>query len=144
MLEAQLDALPTAPAEPVVRLLPRYDNYLLGYESRAFMVAEAHAKQVHPGGGLIRACLLIDGEARASWKVEKRRKGLRVKVSPFESLSASGGGGSWRSRSRRWAHIPQHQALSCRSTAGNYSAVTTCTVSSVSCGMTWPASCCRA
>lgn len=88
MLKEQLDALESAPSQPVVRLLPRYDNYLLGYASRAFMVAEAHAKQVHPGGGLIRACVIIDGEARANWKLEKRRTGLRVLVKPFEALSA--------------------------------------------------------
>ena len=88
MLKAQLEALDAAPDEPVVRLLPRYDNYLLGYENRAFMVAEAHAKQVHPGGGLIRACLLSDGVARANWKLEKRSQRVRVMVSPFESLSA--------------------------------------------------------
>jgi hypothetical protein len=87
MLTRQLDALETAPSDAVARLLPRYDSYLLGYASRAFTVAEAHAKQVHPGGGLIRACVLIDGEARASWKLEKRRRGLRVKASPFESLT---------------------------------------------------------
>ena len=88
LLPEQLDALEVAPDEPVARLLPRYDNYLLGYASRAFMVADAHAKQVHPGGGLIRACVLIDGEARASWKLEKRRAGIRVVVSPYETLSA--------------------------------------------------------
>ena len=32
------------------------------------------------GGGLIRACVLINGEPRASWKLEKRRAGLRVNV----------------------------------------------------------------
>lgn len=89
LLTEQMDALEIAPDEPVVRLLPRYDNYLLGYASRAFMVADAHAKQVHPGGGLIRACVLIDGEARAGWKLEKRRAGLRVVVSPYETLSAA-------------------------------------------------------
>ena len=72
-----------------MRLLPRYDNYLLGYASRAFMVAEAHAKQVQPGGGLIRACVLVDGEARATWKLEKRRQGVRIRVSPYERLSAA-------------------------------------------------------
>lgn len=87
LLKGQLEALEAAPDEPVVRLLPRYDNYLLGYASRAFMVADAYAKQVHPGGGLIRACALIDGEARAGWKLEKRRAGLRVKATPFETLS---------------------------------------------------------
>ena len=89
MLKEQAIALASAPAGPVVRMLPRYDSYLLGHASRAFMVADAHAKQVHPGGGLIRACVLIDGEARASWKLEKRRAGLRVNVAPYESLSAA-------------------------------------------------------
>ena len=89
MLEEQMEMLEALAADPVVRLLPRYDNYLLGYASRAFMVAEAHAKQVHPGGGLIRACVLIDGEARAGWKLEKRRQGVRVRVSPYEKLSAA-------------------------------------------------------
>ncbi len=86
MLREQLEQLSSAAQEPTVRLLPRYDNYLLGYESRAFMVAEAHAKQVHPGGGLIRACVIIDGEALASWKLEKRRNGLRIRVTPYERL----------------------------------------------------------
>ena len=89
MLREQLGALETATDETTVRLLPRYDNTLLGYESRAFMVADAYAKRVHPGGGLLRACVLIDGEARANWKLEKRRRGLRVKVSPFKRLNAA-------------------------------------------------------
>lgn len=89
MLITQLDQLDVAPQESTVRFLPRYDNYLLGYESRAFMVADAQAKQVHPGGGLIRACVTIDGEARAAWKLEKRRKSLRITVSPYETLSVA-------------------------------------------------------
>ena len=89
MIERHLDALETPGREPTVRLLPRYDSYLLGYESRAFMVADAYAKRVHPGGGLIRACLLVDGEARANWKLEKRRAGIRVLVEPFEALDQS-------------------------------------------------------
>ncbi len=89
MLERQLDLLEAPPPEPTVRLLPRYDNYLLSHESRAFMVADAYAKRVHPGGGLIRSCLLVDGEAQANWKLEKRRSGLRVVVEPFQPLDAS-------------------------------------------------------
>ena len=87
MLKAQLELLDSTNNEQGVRLLPRYDNYLLGYESRAFMVADEFAKQVHPGGGMIRACVTIDGAARAAWKLEKRRKGARVTVSPFDSLN---------------------------------------------------------
>lgn len=86
LLERHSAPLETPPDEPTLRLLPRYDNYLLGYESRRFMVADAYAKRAHPGGGLIRACLLVDGEAKANWKLQKRRSSLRVVVEPFEAL----------------------------------------------------------
>ena len=89
MLKGQLEALEPRPTEPIVRLLPRYDNYLLGYASRAFMVADEQAKRVHPGGGLIRACVIVDGQAAANWKLEKRRHGIRISVTPFESLEAA-------------------------------------------------------
>lgn len=69
------------------RFLPRYDNYLLAYQSRDFMAKPAYAKRVHPGGGLIRACVTIDGEAVANWRLEKRAKASRITVSPFEQLS---------------------------------------------------------
>lgn len=88
MLLEQVTQLEAKPEQPTLRLLPRYDNYLLGYASRAFMVADAHAKRVHPGGGLIRSCVLIDGEARANWKLEKRGKRQRILVEPFEALNA--------------------------------------------------------
>ncbi|MDE2854061.1 MAG: winged helix DNA-binding domain-containing protein [Chloroflexota bacterium] len=88
LLERHLEQLEAPPDEPTVRLLPRYDNYLLGYESRAFMVDAAYAKQVHPGGGLIRACVIIDGEAKANWKLEKRGARQRLVVDPFEKLEA--------------------------------------------------------
>lgn len=86
LLERHSALLESPPDEPTVRLLPRYDNYLLGYESRRFMVADGFAKRVHPGGGLIRACLLVDGVAKANWKLEKRRSSHRVVVEPFEAL----------------------------------------------------------
>ena len=86
VLEEQRASLDTAAKARTVRLLPRYDNYLLGYTSRDFVVAPAHAKQVHPGGGLIRACVIVDGEAKANWKMEKRRTGMRLRVTPFVPL----------------------------------------------------------
>ncbi len=88
MLRKQLDQLDALPRQPFARFLPRYDNYLLGYASRTYLVADAHAKQVHPGGGLIRATVIINGEAAASWKLETKRKVPRLTVAPYESLSA--------------------------------------------------------
>ena len=86
MLEGATAAPEPEQDGPTVRLLPRYDNYLLGYESRNFLVADAFAKRVHPGGGLIRACVIVDGTAQANWKLEKRRAGIRIVVEPFTAL----------------------------------------------------------
>lgn len=87
MIKEGLDALDTGETLRGARFLPRYDNILLAYESRDFLVQPAYAKRVHPGGGLIRACVIIDGEAAANWKLEKRAKADRIVVSPFERLS---------------------------------------------------------
>ena len=69
-----------------VRLLPRYDNYLLGYQSRAFMVDDDFAEQVHPGGGLIRSAVIVDGQAQAVWRMERKRNTSTIIVQPFAKL----------------------------------------------------------
>lgn len=82
------DAVPRdGDAEPVVdvRLLPAYDNYLLGYRNRALSVDPAFERQVWPGGGQIRPTVAVDGRACATWG---RRSGIRPgTVTPFEPLT---------------------------------------------------------
>jgi uncharacterized protein YcaQ len=73
---------------PVVRLLPRFDTYLLGYEDRKLLVAPPYAKRIHPGGGIIHPALVVNGRALGTWKMKPRRAGLEVIVEPFESLPA--------------------------------------------------------
>jgi hypothetical protein len=47
---------------PVPRVsLPAYDELLLGWKDRSPTVPASLAKQVHPGGGIIRAVTLVDG-----------------------------------------------------------------------------------
>jgi hypothetical protein len=47
---------------PVPRVsLPAFDELLLGWKDRSPTVPAALAKQVHPGGGIIRAVTLVDG-----------------------------------------------------------------------------------
>lgn len=89
LLKQQTQHLPASEATPNSRFLPRYDNYLLVYASRDFMVDAAYAKRVHPGGGLIRACVIVDGKAVANWKLEQQRKTARIVVSPFQALDKS-------------------------------------------------------
>ncbi|MFG2720071.1 winged helix DNA-binding domain-containing protein [Streptomyces sp. NPDC048416] len=71
------------PAAPDVRLLPAYDNYLLGYRSRALSVPPAHERQVWPGGGQIRPTVVADGLARGTWA--RGRGGADTTVSLFPS-----------------------------------------------------------
>ncbi|MFJ8567949.1 winged helix DNA-binding domain-containing protein [Streptomyces sp. NPDC093514] len=69
------------PGEPDVRLLPAYDNYLVGYRSRDLSVPAAHERRVWPGGGQIRATVLVDGLAVGTWS--GGRRGAPVTVEPF-------------------------------------------------------------
>jgi len=74
--------------EVVVCLLPGYDAYLLGYRTRDLTVPERYTKRVHPGGGVLRPTLLVDGQAAGTWKQKRRGDNLVVTVAPFESLGA--------------------------------------------------------
>jgi hypothetical protein len=69
-----------------VRLLPSYDPYLLGYRNRDLCVPQRYAKRIHPGGGVIRPILLVDGCAAGTWRLKRRSSGFVVVVEPFESL----------------------------------------------------------
>lgn len=77
----------TSARRPIVRLLPGYDTYLLGYRSRDLALAPKHAKRIHPGGGLLRPALLVDGRAVGTWRVKRRRDRIEVMVEPFEELT---------------------------------------------------------
>jgi hypothetical protein len=70
----------------VVRLLPGYDPYLLGYRGRDLTVPQQFAKRVHPGGGLLRPTLLVNGRAAGIWRLVKSRGDQVVEVEPFEGL----------------------------------------------------------
>ncbi|MFD6225383.1 winged helix DNA-binding domain-containing protein [Streptomyces sp. NPDC060232] len=72
---------PPAPGEPDVRLLPAYDNYLVGYRSRDLSVPAEHERRVWPGGGQIRATVVVDGLAVGTWS--GGRRGAPVRVEPF-------------------------------------------------------------
>ncbi|MFI6292478.1 winged helix DNA-binding domain-containing protein [Nonomuraea sp. NPDC050790] len=72
------------PQEPVgvVRLLPAFDEFLMGWKSRDPVLAPEHARAVFPGGGILRPSVLVDGRVRGTWS----RKGSAVTVEPFDEL----------------------------------------------------------
>jgi hypothetical protein len=87
LLAEHLDRL-EAPSNPVVRLLPSFDAYLLGYRSRDLAVPAAHAHRVWPGGGWLHPTVISDGVAVGTWRAERRRHRADLSVSPFRKLSS--------------------------------------------------------
>ena len=81
-----LDEVP-ANEKPMIRMLGAFDPYLLGYRTRDLGVGPELLKRVHPGGGIIRPTVLVDGRAVATWTRKRAGRKLTITVSPFESLS---------------------------------------------------------
>ncbi|MFE9661891.1 DNA glycosylase AlkZ-like family protein [Streptomyces sp. NPDC005955] len=67
VLAGRVEELPGPSDAPDVRLLPAYDDYLIGYRTRELSVPAAHRARVWPGGGLIRPTVIADGLAVATW-----------------------------------------------------------------------------
>ena len=82
------DAVDSEPSSSSVRLLPSYDPYLLGWKDRSFMVTDAHKRDLHPGGGVLRAAAIADGEAIGTWSQRRDGDRVRIEVASFAPLSA--------------------------------------------------------
>lgn len=73
-----------APARGV-RLLPAFDNYLIGYRDRAAILEPSLHPHVYQGG-MIRPVVLVDGGVVGTWAVDRARAAVRV--APFGELPA--------------------------------------------------------
>jgi hypothetical protein len=74
---------------PGFRLLPMFDNYLLGYRDRTAMLDPGRHPQVYVGG-IIKASVVCDGRVIGIWRLDRTARTARtavVRVTPFESLS---------------------------------------------------------
>ena len=87
ILENRADWLDGPQAQAlVVRLLPAFDAYLLGYRERDLGAPAEYARRIHPGGGIIRPALMVDGRALGVWTRNRTRRGIVVTVTTFEAL----------------------------------------------------------
>ena len=75
--------------EPVVRLLPFFDSFLLGHKSHRNIVDEGHHKMVYRAQGWVSPVLLIDGRARGVWSYKQVKDELEVSVTPFGRLPSA-------------------------------------------------------
>lgn len=79
------DQLPWLDEEPQqsLHLLPAFDALLLSHVDRDLVLPPEVSRAIHPGGGIIRPALLIDGVARGRWQLKRGRRSLTVVVTPF-------------------------------------------------------------
>jgi hypothetical protein len=71
----------------VVRLLPAFDEYLLGWKDRGLAVAAEHRVKVNRGGGWLHPVLVVDGQIVATWRAAIESKQLRIDVVPFGPIT---------------------------------------------------------
>jgi hypothetical protein len=72
---------------PGFRLLPMFDNYLLGYRDRTALLDPARHPQVYVGG-IIKATVVCDGRVIGIWRLQRLARKAAVAVTPFESYTA--------------------------------------------------------
>jgi hypothetical protein len=75
-LPGTLDAVP--PPAPRVLLLAAFDTVMLGYRTRAPLVAAADDRHVLPGGGMLRPVVMIDGRAAGTWGLGGARRTVTI------------------------------------------------------------------
>lgn len=76
------------PRGRIVRLLPGWDNYLMGHRDRDFIAGPERWRRIMPGGGLLRPTILVDGVAAGTWSVRRRGGSIEVELEPFGKLDA--------------------------------------------------------
>ena len=74
-----------APRAATVRLLPRWDTYVLGYRSRDLMLHPSHSPRVCIGG-VIKPTMCAEGSIIGSWELRRSRAGSRIELMPFGSV----------------------------------------------------------
>ncbi|MFI6316890.1 winged helix DNA-binding domain-containing protein [Nonomuraea sp. NPDC050556] len=77
--------LPDPDTPAPVRLLPAYDNALLGHADRTRIIAAADREHVTPGQARVLPTVLIDGYVRGTWSYTAGE----VRLTPFRPLSAA-------------------------------------------------------
>jgi hypothetical protein len=74
------------PTKEVVRLLPAFDEYLLGWKDRQLIAPVSRWRTIQRGGGWLHPVVLVDGSALGTWSSERAADELQVHVVPFEPL----------------------------------------------------------
>jgi len=89
LLEADIGRITESPGESTVQLLPTFDPYLMGHNTRDHLFASEYRARVSRVAGWISAVVLVDGRVVATWTHQPAKKTLNVTLEPFKKLSPS-------------------------------------------------------
>lgn len=76
---------PDTPASP--RFLPEYDNALLSHADRSRIVADHHRQRLITNNGRSSGTVLVDGFARATWRIAREAGTATLMVRTLERVS---------------------------------------------------------
>jgi hypothetical protein len=77
---------PPIPSKWPVKLLYRFDPYLLGQKNKDWLVEPEHQKKVWIAAGHIEGNLLVGGRIKGTWRYERKGKTLNITAWPFQTL----------------------------------------------------------
>ncbi|WP_406063605.1 winged helix DNA-binding domain-containing protein [Streptomyces sp. NBC_01077] len=77
--------LPDDETPAPVRLLPAFDNVLLGHADRTRIISDEHRAHVMPGQAQVRPSFLVDGRVHGTWTLDAGT----LRLTPFRPLRAS-------------------------------------------------------
>ncbi len=101
------------PAARAVRLLPGFDEYLLGYSDRSAPLSGADSAMIVPGGnGMFLSTTVVNGEVVGSWRRTPRAKKVQLELEPFREIPASATRGVAAAAKRYGAYLGQPVELS--------------------------------
>lgn len=84
LLRADLPALQAAEPPEVARLIPAFDQYVIGATLQVEKLTPGPFKErIYRPQGWISAVLLVDGRMEGIWKFEQKGKRLLVEITPF-------------------------------------------------------------
>lgn len=76
---------PDTPAP--ARLIPEYDNLILGHADRRRIIADADRPKVFVSGGRVLGTFLLDGFVAGTWRIDRARgKAVTLTITPFAAL----------------------------------------------------------
>jgi hypothetical protein len=74
-----------AEAEPVVRLLPIWDEFMLGWADRDWQAPESYKPVLHSGQPVV----VVDGEVAAVWRPRRTTGRLDITLEPLRALDSA-------------------------------------------------------